>query len=63
MSDESKRGEPGRGEPRKDGSERLEHWVDDRPFDPDETTAMSPEQERYYLAGQWTIQGVLIPLS
>lgn len=50
MSDESRPGGPKEAE-----GERLEHWVDDRPFDPHETTTMSPEQERYYLAGQWTI--------
>jgi peptide/nickel transport system permease protein len=50
VSDETRRGEGERGE-----GEHLEHWVDERPFDPHETTAMSPEQERYYLAGQWTI--------
>jgi peptide/nickel transport system permease protein len=35
------------------GDERLEHYVSDAPFDPQSIEALSPEQERYYLASQW----------
>lgn len=34
-------------------SERLPHFISDRPFNPAEPQAMSPELERYYLASQW----------
>lgn len=51
MTDNTKEGERRSGA---DG-DRLEHWVNDQPFDPHVSEAMSPEQERYYLAGQWTI--------
>ncbi|MEM7406763.1 MAG: ABC transporter permease [Pseudomonadota bacterium] len=31
----------------------LEHYVSDAPFDPQSIEALSPEQERYFLASQW----------
>lgn len=34
-------------------SDRLAHYVSDKPFDPATPTPMSPELERYYLASQW----------
>jgi len=34
-------------------SERLEHWVSDKPFVVSDDEALTPEQERYYLASQW----------
>lgn len=33
--------------------DRLEHFVSSAPFDPYSIEALSPEQERYYLASQW----------
>ncbi|MSP68395.1 MAG: ABC transporter permease [Alphaproteobacteria bacterium] len=35
------------------GGTRLAHFVSDAPFNPYSVEAMSPEQERYYLASQW----------
>ena len=35
--------------------ERLEHTVSSEPFDPHSIEALSPEQERYYLASQWKL--------
>jgi len=32
-----------------------EHYVSRAPFDPYSIEALTPEQERYYLAGQWTL--------
>ncbi|MCH9670881.1 MAG: ABC transporter permease [Gammaproteobacteria bacterium] len=32
---------------------KLEHFVSDVPFDPYSIEALSPEQERYYMASQW----------
>ena len=34
-------------------SDRLEHYVSDKPFVVDDEDALTPEQERYYLASQW----------
>lgn len=31
------------------------HYVDPRPFDPQETETLTPEQERFYQASQWSI--------
>ena len=36
-------------------SERLEHYVNKAPFDPQRPEQMSPEMERYYMASQWRI--------
>ena len=33
--------------------ERLEHFVSDKPFEPNLTEALTPEQERFYMASQW----------
>lgn len=38
-----------------DLSNRLPHFVSDRPFDPGIPEAMTPELERYYLASQWSM--------
>ncbi|MCY4310014.1 MAG: ABC transporter permease, partial [Rhodospirillaceae bacterium] len=32
-----------------------EHYVSRAPFDPYSIETLTPEQERYYLAGQWTL--------
>jgi peptide/nickel transport system permease protein len=34
-------------------SDRLAHFVSQKPFNPGQSEAMSPELERYYLASQW----------
>jgi peptide/nickel transport system permease protein len=34
-------------------SDRLAHYVSDKPFEPGRPAPMSPELERYYLASQW----------
>jgi len=34
---------------------RGEHFVSDEPFDPYSVEALTPEQERYYLASQWQL--------
>ena len=34
---------------------KLEHFVSKTPFDPYSIEAVSPEQERYYMAGQWRL--------
>ncbi len=31
----------------------IEHWVSDEPFDPHSIEALTPEQERFYMASQW----------
>src|SRR5271168_457545 len=31
----------------------LEHFVSDEPFEPNRVEAMTPAQDRYYLASQW----------
>ncbi|MGK0170064.1 MAG: peptide/nickel transport system permease protein [Gammaproteobacteria bacterium] len=36
-------------------SDELEHYVSQAPFDPYSIEALSPEQERYYMASQWTM--------
>ncbi len=33
----------------------LEHFVSSEPFDPESILALTPEQERYYLASQWRL--------
>ncbi|PPR61432.1 MAG: Dipeptide transport system permease protein DppC [Alphaproteobacteria bacterium MarineAlpha4_Bin2] len=40
---------------KKDNTQKLEHYVSDAPFDPLSIEALSPEQERYYLASQWRL--------
>ena len=35
--------------------EPIEHYVSDAPFDPHSVETLTPEQERYYLAGQWKL--------
>ena len=32
-----------------------ERFVSEAPFDPHSIEALTPEQERYYLAGQWKL--------
>lgn len=34
---------------------KLEHFVSDAPFDASSATRLTPEQERFYLASQWTL--------
>jgi len=36
-------------------NERLPHYVNDGPFDPDAAEQLTPQQERYYRASQWRI--------
>ncbi len=38
-----------------DDKQQLDHWVDDRPFDPHSREALTPEQEKFYLASQWQL--------
>jgi peptide/nickel transport system permease protein len=38
-----------------DQETRLQHWVDDRPFDPHSRETLTPEQEKFYLASQWQL--------
>ena len=35
--------------------QQLEHYVSEAPFDPRSVEALSPEQERYYMASQWQL--------
>ncbi len=35
--------------------QQLEHYVSEAPFDPHSVEALSPEQERYYMASQWQL--------
>ena len=35
--------------------QQLEHYVSKAPFDPRAVEALSPEQERYYMASQWQL--------
>ncbi len=35
------------------GGKPLEHWISDQPFDPHVAEALTPEQERVYMASQW----------
>ena len=37
------------------GKTRPRHFVDTAPFDPSFDEALTPEQERYYMASQWTM--------
>ncbi|MGB0554346.1 MAG: ABC transporter permease [Alphaproteobacteria bacterium] len=34
---------------------KLDHYVSEAPFDPRSIEALSPEQERYYMASQWQL--------
>jgi peptide/nickel transport system permease protein len=36
-------------------SDKLEHFTNRAPFDPNAATELTPEQERYYLASQWQL--------
>ena len=38
-----------------DDKQQLDHWVDDRPFDPQSRETLTPEQEKFYLASQWQL--------
>ncbi|MDG4721040.1 MULTISPECIES: ABC transporter permease [Thalassospira] len=38
-----------------DDTKRNEHFVDKTPFDPWDREALTPEQEKYYLASQWQL--------
>ncbi|MFC3227295.1 ABC transporter permease [Marinibaculum pumilum] len=48
-------GEPDTGAPQVQQGGRLRHWSNPAPFDPHSIEAMSPEQERYFMASQWTM--------
>jgi peptide/nickel transport system permease protein len=37
------------------GEGERAHFVSSAPFDPSSVEKLSPEQERYYLAGQWKL--------
>ena len=37
---------------------RLEHWASDEPFDPRVAEALTPEQERIYMASQWRMMWI-----
>lgn len=37
----------------RDPDGRLKHWVSPEPFEPEVVEALTPEQERYYMASQW----------
>jgi peptide/nickel transport system permease protein len=36
-----------------DRGQQLEHWVNPEPFDPHSIEALTPEQERFFMASQW----------
>jgi len=36
-------------------SDRVEHYINEMPFDPYRVEVMTPEMERYYMASQWRI--------
>jgi peptide/nickel transport system permease protein len=36
-----------------EASSRLDHFVSDKPFDPNATEVLTPEQERFYMAPAW----------
>lgn len=38
-----------------DDKQQLDHWVDDRPFDPQSRETLTPEQEKFFLASQWQL--------
>lgn len=38
--------------------DRLPHWVSDEPFDPQGAEALTPEQERIYMASQWRMMWI-----
>lgn len=37
------------------GGSTLDHYVNPAPFDPERAVALTPEQEKYYLASQWVL--------
>ena len=45
----------GRGAIRADVAPSIKHFVSDEPFDPATEMTLTPEQERYYMAGQWRL--------
>lgn len=38
-----------------DKAPKLDHYVNQAPFDPERAVALTPEQEKYYLASQWVL--------
>jgi peptide/nickel transport system permease protein len=50
MSDQTKRGP---SDP--EGRKPIPHFVSDAPFDPDVEVVLTEEQEKYYMASQWTL--------
>lgn len=59
MSDNTKpgtnKGDSVSDQQKPDGAPANERYVSQAPFDPHSIEALSPEQERYYLAGQWKL--------
>ncbi|MBP5858130.1 ABC transporter permease [Marivibrio halodurans] len=47
--------EPGENRLPARGADPLDHYVDTAPFDPEAAVRLSPEQERFYLSGQWRL--------
>ena len=55
MTDTTSPGDPKGSASAADGPRRLQHYVNPAPFDPSTKEAMTPEQERYYMAPQWRL--------
>ena len=55
MTDASLPGGPRGSGSAEEGPRRLKHYVNPAPFDPATKEAMTPEQERYYMAPQWRL--------
>jgi peptide/nickel transport system permease protein len=43
------------GNRRDELAQKLEHWVSEKPFDPQSIEVMTPEQERYFQAPAWRL--------
>ncbi len=46
------------GRTSRNGDGRLAHWVSDEPFDAHVAEALTPEQERIYMASQWRMMWI-----
>ncbi len=44
-----------RDQPHDPGGQPLTHWASSEPFDPYSVEALTPEQERFYMASQWKL--------
>ena len=40
------------------GDDNLDHWVSKEKFDPHVAEALTPEQERIYMASQWRMMWI-----